>query len=56
MLHLAHSNVNIIAPVAGMQNIFGQRSLEESKSAQTRDSIYYYVVTSYDFAIEGLKK
>jgi len=56
MLHLAQSNVNVIAPLAGTQNIFGQRSLEESKSAQTRDSVYYFVVASYDFAIENLKK
>ena len=56
MLHLAQSNVNVIAPLVGMQNIFGQRSLEESKTAQTRDSVYYFVVASYDFAIAGIKK
>jgi uncharacterized damage-inducible protein DinB len=56
MLHLAQSTVNVIAPLAQMTNIFGQRSLEETGTAQTRDSVYYFVVASYDFAIEGLKK
>jgi uncharacterized damage-inducible protein DinB len=56
MLHLAQSNVNVIAPLAGMPNIFGEKSLEDRKSAQTRDSVYYFVVASYDFAIEALKK
>ena len=56
MLHLAQSNVNIIAPLAGMRNIMGDRILEESKTAQTKDSVFYYVVASYDFAIEGIKK
>jgi uncharacterized damage-inducible protein DinB len=56
MLHLAQSNVNIIAPLAGVSNIFGNRNLEESKTAQTRDSVMYCVVESYDFVIAGLKK
>jgi uncharacterized damage-inducible protein DinB len=56
MLHLAQSNVNIFAFVTGVQNIIGERSLEESKTAQSRDSVYYYVVASYDLAIKGLKK
>ena len=32
MLHLAQSNVNIIAPLAGEPNIFGDRILENSKA------------------------
>ena len=56
MLHLAQSNVNIIAFVTGGPNIIGDRILEESKTAQTKDSVMYYVVASYDFAINGLKK
>ena len=56
MLHLAQSNVNIIATVAGTANIFGDRVLETSQSAQTKDSVMYCVVASYDLAIEGLKK
>lgn len=56
MLHLAQSNVNIIAAVAGELNFIGQRNLEESKLAQTKDSVMYYVVASYDLVISGLKK
>jgi uncharacterized damage-inducible protein DinB len=56
MLHLAQSNVNIIAPLAGDLNIFGDRILEDNKTAQTKDSVMYYVVASYDLAIAGLKK
>jgi hypothetical protein len=37
MLHLAQSNVNIIAPVAEVSNIFANRNLEESKTVQTKD-------------------
>ena len=56
MLHLAQSNVNVIAPIAGEPNIFGDKNLEDSKTAQTKDSVMYYVVASYDLAIDGIKK
>jgi len=56
MLHLAQSNVNVIAFVAGEPNIIGERILEDSKTAQTKDSVMHYVAASYDFAINGLKK
>src|SRR6187397_3154098 len=56
MLHLAQSNVNIFAYAIGASNIIGDRVLEESKTAQTKDSVMYYVVASYDLAINGLKK
>src|SRR5262249_41583209 len=56
MLHLAQGNVNTIAFVAGEPNILGDRVLEDSKTAQTKDSVMYYVVASYDLAIDGLKK
>jgi len=56
MLHLAQGNVNIIAFVAGEPNIIGDRILEDSKTAQTKDSVMYYVAASYDLAIDGVKK
>jgi len=56
MLHLAQSNVNIIALLAGEPNIIGERILEESKTAQKKDSVMYYVVASYDLTIDGIKK
>jgi uncharacterized damage-inducible protein DinB len=56
MLHLAQSNVNILAPLASEPNIMGDRILEQSATAQTKDSVVYFVITSYDFAIKSLKK
>ena len=56
MLHLAQSNVNLIGVAAGEPNIIGERNLEESRSAQTKDSVMYYVVASYDLVISGLRK
>ncbi len=56
MLRLAQSNVNIIAAMGGSPNIMGDRILENSKTAQTKDSVMYYVTASYDLAIDGLKK
>jgi hypothetical protein len=56
MLHLAQSNVNVMAFVTGVPNIIGDRILEDSKTAQTKDSVMYYVIASYDLAIKGLKK
>src|SRR6266496_5305946 len=55
MLHLAAGNCFIMGAVTGQQLIFGQRNLEESTTAQSHDSVMYYVTTSYDFAINGLK-
>ena len=56
MLHLAQGNVNTISHVAEEPNIMGDRILEDSRTAQTKDSVMYYVVASYDLVIHGLKK
>src|ERR1044072_894225 len=56
MLHLAQSNVNIIVSVAGEPNIISNPLLENSKTAQSRDSVMYYVTASYDLVIEGIRK
>ena len=56
MLHLAQSNVNIIAFVAGEPNIITNPMLENSKTAQSKDSVMYYVTASYDLFIDGIKK
>ena len=56
MLHLAQSNVNVLAFLAKEPNIIGERILQDSKTAQTRDSVMYYVIASYDLAITCLKK
>jgi len=56
MLHLAQSNVNIIAFVAGESNFISNPILENSNTAQTKDSVMYYVIASYDLVIDGIKK
>jgi uncharacterized damage-inducible protein DinB len=56
MLHLAQSNVNIIAFVAGEPNIISNPILENSKTAQSKDSVMYYVIASYDLFIDGIRK
>jgi uncharacterized damage-inducible protein DinB len=56
MLHLAQSNVNIIAFVAGEPNFISNPQLETSKTAQSKDSVKYYVIASYDLVIDGIKK
>ena len=56
MLHLAQSNVNLIAAITSEKNIIGERNLEESRSAQSKDSVMYYVFASYDLVISGLRK
>ena len=53
MLHLANGNVNLVANGTGQQKInIGQ---ERSPGAQSRDSVVYYVMASYDFCITALK-
>lgn len=56
MLHLAQSNVNVLAFLAKERNVIGDRILEDSETAQTKDSVMYYVIASYDLAIACLKK
>jgi len=56
MLHLAQSNVNIIAFAAGEPNIISNPQLETSKTAQSKDSVMFYVIASYDLVIDGIKK
>src|SRR5262249_13280053 len=57
MLHLASGNIGLISTATGEKptNFPGGR-LENSTTAQTKDSVVYYVTQSYDFAIESVKK
>lgn len=54
MLHLAMANSFFMSGVTGQQPLW-QVNLEERATAQTSDSVQYYVNASYDFAINGLK-
>jgi hypothetical protein len=56
MLHLAQANVGLLASVIGSPSSFAMANLEGSPTAQTKDSVMYYVTASYDYVINGLKK
>ena len=56
MLHIAQVNNAMISHGTGAPRILpAQRRLEQSKSAQTKDSVIYFVNASYDFAINAIK-
>jgi uncharacterized damage-inducible protein DinB len=56
MLHLAQGNCNLMSMATG-QNSYGwvKSDLEHSPGAQMKDSVMYYVTTSYDFCINAVK-
>ena len=55
MLHLAQGSIGLSANGTGKARIFAGYNMEKSTTAQTKDSVSYYVNASYDFAIEGIK-
>ncbi len=56
MLHLAQVNVILVSNGTGQAPIFTGRQLEKSNSAQTKDSVVYFVLASYDFCIQAIQK
>ncbi|MDX2045180.1 MAG: DinB family protein [Chitinophagaceae bacterium] len=55
MLHLAQGNMGLSANGTGKERIWQGRNLERSQSAHSKDSVVYFVMVSYDFAIDGIK-
>jgi uncharacterized damage-inducible protein DinB len=55
MLHLAQANLFLISNGTGMSKNFGG-NLEQRPSAQSKDSVVYYVNSSYDFVIDAVSK
>lgn len=55
MLHLAQGNIGLSANGTGKTRIFPGYNMEKSATAQSKDSVSYYVNASYDFAIDGIK-
>jgi uncharacterized damage-inducible protein DinB len=56
LLHLAQGNMGLSSNGTGKERLsWGARPLERTASAQSADSVRYFVIASYDFAIEGLK-
>ncbi len=54
MLHLAQGNIGMIASGTAAQRIWVGQNLEQSKTAQSPDSVMYYVMASYDYAINSI--
>jgi uncharacterized damage-inducible protein DinB len=54
MLHLSAGNVFLISQATSNPQPFNTRSLEASPTAQSKDSVVYYVTKSYDFAIQSI--
>ena len=55
MLHLAAANMGLSSNGTGKERIWVGRNLEQIQTAQAADSVNYFVMASYDFAIEGIK-
>lgn len=55
MLHMAMGTIGLSANGTGKARIFPGYNMERSATAQSKDSVSYYVNASYDFAIEGIK-
>jgi uncharacterized damage-inducible protein DinB len=55
MIHLATGNIFLIQTATGEKTDWPGGNLEASPTAQTKDSVVYYVTKSYDFAIQSVK-
>jgi len=55
MLHLASANVFFMSLATDQKAPSFPQDLEQRVSAQTKDSVMYYVTTSYDYAISAAK-
>jgi len=55
MLHLAQGTVSLTSNGSGAPRIFPGYLLERSESAQSKDSVTYYVKAAYDFAISSIR-
>jgi uncharacterized damage-inducible protein DinB len=56
MLHLALSNIFLMSNATSVKPLsFMQSDLEHSPTSQTKDSVMYYVTTSYDFCVNAVR-
>ena len=57
MLHLAQVTAAMVSHGTGEERLFARgTNLEQRPTAQTKDSVLYYVNTSYDYAIRAIQK
>lgn len=55
MLHLASGIFNLVSTATGKPNPYPGYNMEKSPNAQGKDSVVYYVRSSYDFAITAIQ-
>jgi uncharacterized damage-inducible protein DinB len=56
MLHLATGNVFLMSTATDQKPLsFVQSDVEHSSTAQQKDSVMYYVITSYDYCISAIQ-
>ena len=55
MLHLAQDITIMVSYGTGRERIWPQQNLETRTSAQSADSVRYFVATGYDYAIDAIK-
>ena len=55
MLHLSSGIAYLMNMATGAQPSFNARGLEQRASAQTKDSVVYFVSAAYDYAVTAVK-
>ena len=55
MLHLAQGSIGLSSNGTGKERIWQGQNLETRTSAQSADSVKYFITASYDFVIDGIK-
>lgn len=55
MLHLAHDIIIMVSYGTGKERIWEGQNVEVRTSAQSSDSVRYFITTSYDYAIDAIK-
>lgn len=57
LLHLASANVFLMSQATGQPpTVWASFTLEKRTTAQTRDSVMYFVNASYDYVMDAVKK
>lgn len=56
LLHIAQANMFLVSTATGEKSSYSGPDLEKSASAQSADSVKYYVNSSYDFVINAIRK
>jgi uncharacterized damage-inducible protein DinB len=56
MLHLAAANARLVFIATGSEYPFASQNFEKSPALQNKDSVFFYINTSYDFAIHAIQQ